>query len=388
MVVITNKNTCVPPFHSPILQSIHLHHHHLQKVFSRVCFTNSILSASVLVAGESRSAASPSSSGEQKGCGLATMSHSTTAGRNNTRSPSTMPQQTSSTGGAAMANALNGHPGLSFLTSQMAMSANKLLQLAQKHQQQQQNYSPLAQPNIGMHGASVKREHLESAVALLSDRLSPTGHNSSISTNNNSFSVNNLNLEKLTHRMNGHSATEEASYLPKNLTAKDFNSSSNHRVSPQPQQQATIKSERNSPASFNHGKAANGRSSAAAATGTGNGAGAGRSRSSTPSSSSVVFNSSSSSNNGNSNGLLGLNGNGTGQHQQQFRNGSSASLSELSLSRTSHHQLSNHHPPTTYGQQSAESRTQENLRQGEPQARNYSDMIRSLAAKYNSSNNE
>lgn len=346
----------------------------------------------LLFPGESRSTASPSSSGDQKGCGLATMNHSNSNnGRNNTHSPSsTLPPPHSSSSPAAnsanggpLVNALNGHPnmGLSFLTSQMAMSANKLFKLAQQHQQQQ-NYrpSPPASNHNG-HQSGVKRKHLDSAVALLTDRLSPGSAGSA--NNNNSFSVNNLNLEKLAHRINGNGQqpnmddTSASNYAPKNLTAKDLNSSS--RASPP----STIKSERISPINFNQS----------------NGKAGKRSRSSTPSSS-VVFNP--SSNNGGSNGTLGLNGNGTGQQQHHHlsRNGSS---SELSLSRPSHHQLSNHHHQTFAQQQqhqSLESRihgpgTPENLqqsmaRQGEPgqvnQARNYSDMIRSLAAKYNTSN--
>lgn len=330
------------------------------------------------------------------------MSHSSSS--NKTHSPSGLPPPSAAENGP-LVNALNGHPGLSFLTTQMAMSANKLLQLAQKHQQQQ-NYRPSPPPtnvvnvqqqqqqqhNHQTGGGGVKRKKLESAVALLSDRLSPT----SSANNNNSFSVNNLNFEKLAHRINGNSQpTGESNYLPKNLTAKDFNSCSNNRAS----SPTTIKSERISPINFHNGKAANGRSSLANA---GGGSASGRSRSSTPSSSSVVFNlsstSSSVSNNGSTNGTLGLNSNGTGQQQQQpYRNGSS-SLGELSLSRLNHHQLSDHHQPT-FGQQLPESRisgsttTADNLQQsmarsGEPQTRNYSDMIRSLAAKYHNSTAE
>ena len=313
------------------------------------------------------------------------MSHSNSSsnsnGGGNPHSGASLPPPSGSAANGSLVNALNTHSGLSFLTSQMAMSANKLLQMAQKHQQQQ-NYRPPPQltnngnqqPQHHQH-LGVKRKHLDSAVALLSDRLSPAGGGGG--HNNNSFSVSNLNLEKLAQRIQSGQSAEEQSLLPKNLAAKDLSSS---RASPP----AAIKSERISPINFHNGstptgggRGSNGRNGAA-----------GRSRSSTPSSSAVVFHSSPSAvaNNGssNSNGTPGLIGNGTGHQQQSHRNGS-----ELSLSRPSHHQLSNHHQPT-YGQPlPPESRslhgTESLQRPGEPQARNYSDMIRSLAAKYNSS---
>lgn len=244
--------------------------------------------------------------------------------------------------------------GLSFITSTMALSANKLLKLAQQHKQY------CLTPINPMQGT--KRKHLDGSAAL--ERMSPSTKDTHFNiNNNNSQSVNNLNLDTKSTQ----SLDEESCYLSKNLISKDVSNCGS----------LTLKSERTSPINFNSGKTSgDGRAVTINSMG--------RSRSSTPSSSSIAalaFNSPSNIAN-NKNGTLGLNSNGnsngTGQRSSSNNNGSG----ELSLSR----HLSNHKHQQQVGTQSPEGRIPTENYQQSVEPRNYSNMIRSLAAKYNTTN--
>lgn len=275
--------------------------------------------------------------------------------------------------------------GLSLFTSTMAsLSANKLLsKLAQQNQmkassQHQQHHHQIAN--------SAKRKLAEKMLLNSnnnnSDRLSPSDPKQPCdnnSLNNNNFNVNNLNLEK---RVNGHHHGLNEEYS----SVKNFGISAVARketLSP-----SAIKNERISPVTFNYGGTSNNTAGVNLSNGGKlNGGGSSRqsrSRSSTPSS---------------------------------FNNGNNRELSPLSRSQqSSGQQLSNqssHHPSlhpfvqqqqlqSIHQQQStdlihgliAENLQQSMIRQPEQQqqhhhqARNYSDIMRSLAAKYNNSNNE